>query len=79
MGVCPKRGRRSREIWKQGAEAGIEPGFSRKEHTMKSITRIFEAMLSRDATQTWTPGKSEDATTAWGWTGAPEGAWGWTG
>jgi len=46
---------------------------------MKSITKVIEAMLSRDATQTWTPGKAPGATRAWGWGGASEEAWGWGG
>ena len=44
---------------------------------MKTITRMFEVMLSKPATPTWS--SNGGPTQAWGWGGAPEQAWGWGG
>ncbi len=43
---------------------------------MKTITRMFEVMLSKPATPTWSAG---GPTQAWSWGGAPEQAWSWGG
>ncbi len=47
---------------------------------MKTITKMFEVMLSKPATPTWTSTpQGGGPTQAWGWGGAPEQAWGWGG
>ncbi len=47
---------------------------------MKAITKIFEVMLSKPATPTWSATQQTGGpTSAWGWGGSPEQAWGWGG
>lgn len=47
---------------------------------MKTITKMFEVMLSKPATPTWTSTpQGGGPTQAWGWGGSPEQAWGWGG
>ena len=51
---------------------------------MKAIAKLFETMLSKEATPTW--GSSTRPVSfhagpesSWGWGGAPEQSWGWGG
>jgi hypothetical protein len=48
---------------------------------MKTIAKVIESMLTKDATQQWTGQTSAVASRdSWGWTGfADEYSWGWTG
>lgn len=49
---------------------------------MKAIAKLFETMLTKDATPTWghqTGTAGATAEDCWGWGGAPETCWGWGG
>jgi hypothetical protein len=51
---------------------------------MKAIAKLFETMLTKDATPTWGHQTrplsfTEGVEGSWGWGGAPEQSWGWGG
>jgi hypothetical protein len=47
---------------------------------MKTIAKVIESMLTKDATQQWTGQTSAvSSRDGWGWAGASRDGWGWAG
>jgi len=47
---------------------------------MKTIAKVIESMLTKDATQQWTGQTSAVASDSWGWGGGfASDSWGWGG
>ena len=46
---------------------------------MKTIAKVIESMLTKDATQQWTGQTSAIASDGWGWAGYASDGWGWAG
>jgi hypothetical protein len=46
---------------------------------MKTIAKVIESMLTKDATQQWTGQTSAVANDSWHWTGFASESWSWTG
>ena len=46
---------------------------------MKTIAKVIESMLTKDATQQWTGQTSAVASDGWGWAGYASDGWGWAG
>ena len=47
---------------------------------MKTIAKVIESMLTKDATQQWTGQTSAiDSRDSWGWSGFASDSWGWSG
>jgi hypothetical protein len=45
---------------------------------MKTIAKVIESMLTKDATQQWT-GQTSAVSSSWGWSGFASSSWGWSG
>jgi hypothetical protein len=45
---------------------------------MKTIAKVIESMLTKDATQQWT-GQTSAVASSWGWSGFASSSWGWSG
>ena len=46
---------------------------------MKTIAKVIESMLTKDATQQWTGRTSAVASDSWSWSGFASDSWSWSG
>jgi hypothetical protein len=62
----------------RGLRPDKAPAASNEKDTMKTIAKVIESMLTKDATQQWT-GQTSAVASSWGWSGFTSSSWGWSG